>query len=331
MGPGDLDDILSALPLITSSSLLVGPKTNDDAGIYQISDEIALVQTLDFFTPITNIPRDFGRIAAVNSLSDVYAMGGRPVTAMNIVCYPATNGEHETLQEILLGALEACNEADCVVAGGHTVDDEVVKFGLSITGLVHPKKYWANGGARDGDALVLTKALGTGIVVTALLAEMDERDDAHEAFASMKRLNRQACEIASNGFTIHGATDITGFGLIGHCVEMARASSTKLRLTASDVPCLSGAEEYASMGLVPAGAYRNRQAYEGYCSYLDVLSKERVDILHDPQTSGGLLLSLPAKEADDLVKALKAGGIDCARKIGEVLAAEGKPQVLITP
>ena len=258
-------------------------------------------------------------------------MGGRPVTAMNIVCYPAIKGEHETLQEILLGALEACNEADCVVAGGHTVDDEVVKFGLSVTGLVHPEKFWANGGAKDGDALVLTKALGTGIVVTALLAEMDEGEDAQLAFQSMKRLNRQACEIASHGFTVNGATDITGFGLLGHCVEMAQSSFAQLRINTAEVPVLSGATEYASMGLVPAGAYRNREAFECRCLGLADLEKERVDILNDPQTSGGLLLSLPAEQADDLVTALQEGGVHEAKRIGEVIAADGKAQVILNP
>ena len=251
---------------------------------------------------------------------------------MNIVCYPATGGDHETLQEILLGALEACNEADCVVAGGHTVDDEAVKFGLSVTGLVHPEKFWANGGAKDGDALVLTKALGTGIVITALLAEMDEGEDAQLAFQSMKRLNRRACEIASRGgFTVNGATDITGFGLLGHCVEMAQSSFAKLRINTAEVPFLTGAREYASMGLVPAGAYRNRQAYEVHCLGLDDLEKEQVDILNDPQTSGGLLLSLPAAQADELVTALQEGGVHEAKRIGEVIAADGKAQVILAP
>ncbi len=330
---------MSSLPLIGDASLLVGPRTNDDAGIYQLNDELALVQTLDFFTPITDDPREFGRIAAVNSLSDVYAMGGKPVTAMNIVCYPATNGEHEPLREILMGALEACNEADCVVAGGHTVDDEIVKFGLSVTGLVHPKKYWANSGAKPGDALVLTKPLGTGIVVTALLAELDEEDHALQTFESMKTLNRSAAESASDGdFTINGATDITGFGLVGHCVEMALASRTVIRLKASSVPKLPGVFEYASMGLVPAGAYRNRQAYESNCLIDDGLAKETLDLLHDPQTSGGLLFSLPAQQADELVESLQIKGVSWASRVGDVLSineagerANSSPMVFISP
>ena len=325
MGPGDLEAILSSLPLPSSPELLVGVETCDDAAIYKLSEDTALVQTLDFFTPISDSPKIFGEIAAANALSDVYAMGGRPITALNILCFPSTEDDKALAEGILKGAHKKCQQANCLVVGGHTVEDDTVKFGLSVSGLVDPKSFWPNSGACPGDCLILTKPIGTGIVLTALLAELDEQDHRDICYASMARLNDKAVEIArAEGFRINGATDITGFGLLGHACEMARASNVELKLRQAEIPLLPGVLDYASMGLVPAGAMRNRENFHEQVDLPKELSPEYRDVLFDAQTSGGLLLSLAEKESENFLSFLHQRGDKEARIIGRVKSGPAK-------
>lgn len=286
-----LDQVLPRIPRLADPALIVGFDKADDAGVYQLTPECALVQTVDFFTPIVDDPYTFGAIAAANSLSDVYAMGGRPVTALSILAYPE-KGSLADLEAILKGGADKLIEAGCVLAGGHSVKDDEIKFGYSVTGLVHPARVMANAGAKPGDYLVLTKPIGTGVISTAL--KQDKADAAHvaAAIASMMTLNKAACEqmIASEA---HGCTDITGFGLLGHAREMALGSGATLEIDAQAVPLLPGALHYAQAGAIPGGL-KNNLAFVA----CDVAPNEAVDaalyaLLCDPQTSGGLLVATP--------------------------------------
>jgi len=304
--------------------LLIGPRTLDDAGIFEIDDKRSLVQTLDFFTPIVDDPFLFGKIAASNALSDVYAMGGTPLTAMNIVCFPAKTLDHAILRAIIRGANEILKLASCALAGGHTVDDPVVKFGLAVTGVVDTSSIWANAGARPGDALVLTKALGTGIIATAIGAQLCDPEHAEAAIDSMTLLNKHACYEARAIGMVHGATDVTGFGLLGHAVELAQASGVVCNIDSSKVQLFDGALEYASMGLVPEGTHRNAAAYRCRVESTSDLTLELRDLLYDSQTSGGLLLAMEPRSADRLIRRLGPP----ANIIGNVVAAEnGRPGV----
>ncbi len=305
--------------------LLVGFETADDAGIYELNETTALIQTLDFFTPIVDDPYMFGQIAAANSLSDVYAMGGKPLTAMNIVAFPIGSLPAEVLGEILKGGQDKVMEAGAVIVGGHTIEDSEPKYGLSVTGVVHPNKILKNIGALPGDVLILTKAIGTGVLTTAAKADMF-LDGVEAAISSMAMLNRYAAEAVAN-FTIHACTDITGFGLLGHLYEMAVGSSVKIRLQARAIPLLPDAAEAASMGLVPAGAYRNREYLKTVTIDPSVPSNIE-DLCYDPQTSGGLLLSVPAGIAKDVLLALKETGSTQAAVIGEVLE-KGKGEIYV--
>lgn len=276
--------MLPGVPRLKDANLLVGFETSDDAGVYKLSPECALVQTADFFTPIVDDPATFGAIAAANALSDVYAMGGRPLTAISILCYPV-NGDMEDLEAILRGGGGKLIEAGCALAGGHSVNDEEIKFGYAITGVVHPDRIWTNAGARPGDVLVLTKPLGTGVIATALKRGIASEEHVQAAIESMLRLNR--CELEP-----HGATDITGFGLIGHAREMALASNVTLEIDTNAVPLLPGALRYAAEGAQPGGLKNNRE-FAGECvKARGVIPAELEALLYDPQTSGGLLLSL---------------------------------------
>ena len=283
--------------------------------MYQVTDNLAMIQTLDFFTPITEDAQLFGRIAATNALSDVYAMGGTPVTAMNIVCFPG-DGDFDVLHLILKGALDVCNEAGCVLAGGHTVDDKSIKFGLSVTGLVHPRKIWRNSTVKEGDLLVITKPIGTGIVVTAELAGMARKEHIDLAWKVMTTLNKVAAETAKE-CTIHSATDVTGFGLGGHLIEMARASNITITVDSAQIPVLDGALEYASFGLVPSGAWKNQTAYDNSITVDSHVTDEMINVIFDPQTSGGLLFSVDANDAEYLVKALNRNSEIESRIIGK--------------
>ena len=241
-------------------NVLAGIEGSEDAGVYRLSDDLALVQTIDFFTPIVDDPRAFGRAAAANSLSDVYAMGGRPMTAMNVVCFSVRKLCLETLREILEGGLEILREAGVALVGGHSVEDDEPKYGLSVAGLVHPDKIMTNSGLRAGDKLILTKALGTGIIATAVKGGLASAESIEDMIASMCKLNRRASEVAVS-IGAKACTDVTGFGLAGHLVEMARASKCRVTIRADAAPVLHGALEAASMGLIPAGAHSNRQHF----------------------------------------------------------------------
>ena len=306
--------MLAALPRRADENVLVGFDTSDDAGVFRLTPECALVQTVDFFTPIVDDPFTFGAVAAANSLSDVYAMGGRPLTALSILAYPGA-GDLEDLEQILHGGAAKMLEAECTILGGHSVNDPEIKFGYAVTGVVHPERVLTNAGARVGDALVLTKKLGTGVIGTALKRGIADPQHVQAATASMLMLNRAACE-AMLRFDVHGCTDITGFGLIGHAREVALASKVTLEIEASRLRFLPGAVEYARVGAIPAGLKNNRE-FAGSCvegtSDLD-------DLLYDPQTSGGLLISLAEKDAPALEDSCPG-----AYRIGSVMERSRKP------
>jgi len=307
--------------------VLVGFDTADDAGVYQIAPDTALVQTVDFFTPIVDDPYTFGQIAAVNALSDVYAMGGRPMTAMALVCFPEKT-DLAILERILAGGLSKMMEASCTVVGGHSIRDEEVKFGYAVTGSVHPKRVLANSGARAGDALLLTKALGTGVISTAIKKGKAEPAWIEAATQSMTTLNRAAMEaVTKHEGQVHAMTDVTGFGLIGHARELARASAVSLRLNAGKVQLLPGALECVRAGFVPAGLKNNREFAECVVGYEGSISEEVKTLLFDPQTAGGLLISVTATQAEDLLRNLSEAGVPAAR-IGEVLP-QGKPLITV--
>jgi len=306
--------------------VLVGVDKADDAGVYQIARDIALVQTVDFFTPVVDDPYTFGQIAAVNSLSDVYAMGGRPLTSLALVCFPE-KGDLEILEQILAGGLSKMMEAGCTVIGGHSIRDEEIKFGYSVTGTVHPQKVLANSGARSGDKLILTKALGTGVISTAIKKGKAKQEWIDAAVASMTTLNKAAAEIAAN-YEVHGMTDITGFGLIGHGREMALASEVSLRIHASQVPLLPGAVDCVRAGFIPGGLNANREFAECAVQFGTDVSDELKTLLFDPQTAGGLLISVSPKDGTRLCADLVAHGVPAA-EIGE-LADETKPLITIS-
>ena len=315
IGPHILERVLKAVTPVTNEHVLADMTGADDAGIYQISDQLALVQTLDFFTPVVNDPTLFGKIAAANALSDVYAMGGTPLTAMNIVGFPVPLVEQGVLTDVLNGAASIVSESGAAIVGGHSIENKEPIFGMSITGQVNPNEIWKNKGARVGDVLVLTKRIGTGIMNNALKADLFPTGTA-QAIASMSTLNRMAAEVAHN-FTIHACTDVTGFSLMGHSVEMASASKVTIHIKTYDIPLFNDVIEAAQMGLVPAASYGNRKAITDV--QVDAnLDGVWTDILFDPQTSGGLLFSVPATEGPDLVKALYDVGVEGATIVGAV-------------
>jgi selenide,water dikinase len=290
--------VLKRLPLPTDPKLLVGFETSDDAGVYQISGELALVQTVDFLTPIVDDPFTYGQIAAANSVSDVYAMGGRPLSALSIVGFPAA-GDPNVLEQILRGGLAKMAEAKCTVVGGHSIRDEELKFGYAVTGLIHPKKIWRNVGARPDDVLLLTKPIGTGVIATALKQGHAPEESVAAASDSMMRLNRAAAEAlasleaaGSKESCVHAVTDVTGFGLLGHAREMAAGSSVSFRIDYTCVEYLPGAEEAARRGFLAGGLKNNREFLEGCVGFAERVPEEYRNLFYDPQTSGGLLIAL---------------------------------------
>jgi len=302
--------------------VLVGFDTSDDAGVYRLNPECALVQTTDFFTPIVDDPFTFGAIAAANALSDVYAMGARPLTALSIVAFPA-GGEVETLKEILGGGADKMREAGCVILGGHSIGDDEIKFGYSVTGTVHPDRFLPNSGARPGDILVLTKPLGTGIVATGLKRGIALGEEVDAATASMLELNKAAAE-ALEGVNAHGCTDITGFGLLGHARELALASNVTLEIHAAGLRFLPGAVRLAQAGAIPGGLRNNRDFVSHDVDILAELEAGAADLLYDPQTSGGLLISLPEQDAALYLRRLPAAFL-----IGRVLP-RGPKLIVVT-
>ena len=307
-----MDQILPRLPRLEDPNILVGFETSDDAGVYKLSSELALVQTVDFFTPIVDDPFTFGAIAAVNSLSDVYAMGGCPLTALSVLCYPG-DGDLDDLEQILKGGVSKMHEAGCPVIGGHSVKDDEIKFGYAVTGTVHPDRIKANSGARPGDVVLYTKRVGTGVIGTALKKGIASDEHVAAMTASMLELNRAACE-AMLEFEVHGCTDITGFGLLGHVREVAAASGVTIEIEPRLVQYLPGAVEYAAQGAIPGGLIANRDfvgcAVEG----------EAEDLLYDPQTAGGLLVTMPERDA-----ALFERRFPKAYRLGQVLSQGAKP------
>lgn len=300
-------------------NLLVGIEQVDDAGVYKIRDDLALVQTVDFFTPIVDDPYVFGQIAAANALSDVYAMGGTPITAMNLVAFPIKEMDLEVLREILRGGLDTMREAEVVLVGGHSIEDQELKYGLAVTGVVHPDEVLTNVGAHVGDRIILTKPLGTGIINTALKAGMASPEVVQEAVGVMAALNRRAAEVMK-GFQVHACTDVTGFGLIGHMSEMLGEGEIGIRVFREAIPIISRAEEYTRMGLVPGGTYRNKEFYTPTIEMKKDVSSYLLDILFDPQTSGGLLIAVGEENAGPLVHSLKEAGVKDACIIAEVVA-----------
>jgi len=302
----------------TDENVIVGLERADDAGVYKISDDLALIQTVDFFTPIVDDPYGFGQIAAANALSDVYAMGGTPKTAMNIVAFPVKEMDISILRRIIQGGLDKLTEAQVVLVGGHSIEDKELKYGLSITGVIHPSRVLTKKGLRPGDRLVLTKALGTGIVNTAIKAGMASADLTERITQLMVRLNRDAAEIMS-AFDVTACTDVTGFGLLGHLAEMVCGSGASARIFSDRVPVIPEALEFAVMGLIPAGAHKNRAFREPMISFSETVVRARQDLLFDPQTSGGLLISVSAAQADELVDVMKTRNIADAAQIGEII------------
>jgi selenide,water dikinase len=323
-----LDAVLGKLARQHDPNVLIGFDTADDAGVYQLTPEQALVQTVDFFTPIVDDPYTFGQIAATNSLSDVYAMGGRPLTALAMVCFPE-KGDVEVLERILAGGLSKMVEAGCTVVGGHSIRDPEIKFGYAVTGTVHPKRVLANVGAKPGDNLIFTKAIGTGVISTAIKRAQARPEWIDAATASMTTLNKRAAEVVTGGaYAIHAMTDITGFGLIGHAREMALGSNVSLRLFASSIPLLEGAPECVRAGFVPGGLKSNREFAECLVGYEGGVPEEIRTLLYDPQTAGGLLISVAPNDSDSLLRALTDAQVP-AKFIGEVTGLR-KPTIEVT-
>jgi selenide,water dikinase len=317
--------VLGKLARQHDPNVLVGFDHADDAGVYLIAPDQALVQTVDFFTPVVDDPYTFGQIAATNSLSDVYAMGGKPLTSLALVCFPE-KADLAILERILAGGLSKMIEAGCTVIGGHSIRDEETKFGYSVTGVVHPKRVLANQGAKQGDSLLLTKALGTGVISTAIKKRKAEPAWIDAAVKSMTTLNKRACEVITRGdFRVHAMTDVTGFGLIGHLREMLLASNVSASISTERVPLLAGALECVRAGHIPGGLKNNRDFAECLVEYDDGLPDDVRALLFDPQTAGGLLIATP--DGDALLQALRAEG-SSAEPIGEV-HQERKPRIRV--
>lgn len=323
IGPEVLASVLSQLPKNDNSNLenlLVGIDTADDAAVYKLNDEMALIQTLDFFTPMVDDPYVFGQVAAANSLSDVYAMGGNPIVAMNIVCFPSCH-DMDVLAKIMKGGFDKVRESGALLVGGHTVDDKEPKYGLSVSGIAHPNKILSNANSKVGDVLILTKPLGLGILNTAIKANLIKKDTENKVIEVMTHLNKYAA-MSFNKIQVNSVTDITGFGLLGHALEMAKASEVSIYINSKDVPIIDESLDMAKMGIIPAGMYRNKQYIEKDVDIKDV-DTALIDVLYDPQTSGGLLVSVNAKYADKLIKDMKLNGsieakiIGCVKSKGE--------------
>jgi selenide,water dikinase len=312
---------MSKLPLMESDRLLVGYESGDDAGVYLVDEETALIQTLDFITPVVDDPYIFGQIAAVNALSDVYAMGGKPLLVMNICSFPTCSLSKDHMVEIISGGLKKIREAEALLVGGHTVDGKELYYGLAVTGTVHPKKIITHGGAREGDVLILTKPLGTGIVNTAIKGEMADKKSIHEALDAMTRLNRLPPRLFEEAF-VRAMTDVTGFGLLGHLSEMALNSGLTAYLDAGSVPVITGVDDLMNLGMIPAGAYRNRDSYAPRIDMKLADTENMPLLLFDPQTSGGLLISLPENMAEFMLKRLPKAGFYKSSVIGQFKSRE---------
>lgn len=316
-----MSDALQGFPAPTDPDLLVGFESSDDAAVYRLSPELAVISTVDFITPPVDDPVWFGRIAAANSLSDVYAMGGRPVTALNLVMYPMKKLGPDVLREILRGGHEKISEAGASLAGGHSVDDEEPKYGLAVTGIVSPDRILTNTGVRPGDALILTKPLGTGVLFNANRARKLPWAELEAILPEVASLNHTALQVAL-AYDVHGCTDITGFGILGHTLEMARGSSVHIDLVYADLPFYANAADMYRKGETTGSNPANRKLVETHLEVKAGLSSGQRELLFDPQTSGGLLLSVPAEQAHKLVQALQAAGVTNARRVGMASESE---------
>jgi selenide,water dikinase len=333
LAPGSLAEVLSRLPRQSDPNLLVGFDTSDDAGVYRIAPDLAVVQTVDFFTPLVDDPFTFGQIAATNALSDVYAMGGRPITALSLVCFPQ-DGDLDILEQMMRGGLTKMEEANCIVVGGHSVRDTEIKFGYAITGLIHPDRVFTNTGAVAGDTLILTKPIGTGVITTAIKRGVAKEAWVENAVLSMTTLNRAASEVVTAATGVHAMTDVTGFGLMGHGREVALGSGMTLEIIVDQVPRIEGALDAIYLGTIPAGLLANHEFAE--CISADAPGSKIPDdlrtLLYDPQTAGGLLISVAPEEADKVLGSLQSAGINAA-VVGSVLgpytAGQGAPAILL--
>ncbi|QCT03346.1 selenide, water dikinase [Paenibacillus algicola] len=319
IGPADLAEVIRTLPPAEPNpDLLVGLDTSDDAGVYRLSDELAIVQTVDFFTPIVDDPYSFGQIAAANAISDIYAMGGTPLTALNIVAFPISTLDKSILSDILRGAGDKLKEAGITLVGGHSIDDKEPKFGLAVTGTIHPGKVRTNAGAKPGDKLVLTKPIGVGILSSSIKKDLLSKEEVERLTAVMSQLNKIAAEVMAH-YTVHACTDVTGFGLMGHALEMAKGSGTGITITKSDVPLLPRVRELAEAGVIPGGTKNNHEHVKGDVDFPDEMDQIDRWILCDAVTSGGLLISVQGDEADQLLQQLKERGLEAAviGRVGE--------------
>lgn len=324
MSPQDLRTILAGLPKFTDNNLLVGLETSDDAGVYRLNDDTALIQTVDFFTPIVDDPYAFGQIAAANALSDIYAMGGRPLTAMNIVCFPKKNLRISVLEAILQGGVERIKAAGAVLAGGHSVEDKEIKYGLSVTGIISPKNIKTNANAKPGDALILTKPLGTGIISTAIKKDGASESDINEATSSMIQLNNNAAELMV-ALGAHAATDVTGFGLMGHSYELAIASKVDLTIKTDRLPFFTNSKQLAlNEKYLTKGNELNRQLTKDTVVYTKRLDEATDRLLYDAQTSGGLLITIENSIAGELLTKIREAGYHSAAIIGHVGPGPGR-------
>lgn len=327
LDPKLLDEIMSRLVTVCDPRLLVGTETHDDAAVWKISDDTAIVQTTDFFPPVCSDPRDFGRIAAANALSDVYAMGARPLLALNIVMFPSAKLGPDALSEMLQGGAEKIAEAGVVLAGGHTIDDAVPKYGLSVMGVIHPEHIWTNSRASAGDVLILTKPLGTGVVLAGRKLGLARDDEYGAALESMRTLNRRAADVATR-YHLRAATDVTGFGLVGHALKMAKGSGVAIKLSTRNLPTITGATRLAETGCIPGAAFRNLRYVESETHFSENVVYEKKMLICDAQTSGGLLLCCPRDKKDSLLNDLKAEGCSESTIVGEVLPRGDKERYL---
>lgn len=320
--------VLHRLPKFDNADVIVGTETSDDAGVFRLRPDLAIVNTVDFFTPIVDDPYTFGQIAAANALSDIYAMGAEPRTALNIVGFPVGQMDIDVLGEILKGGAEKVREAGAVVIGGHSIIDEELKYGLAITGVIHPDRVIRNVGIQEGDALVLTKRLGTGIITTALKKRKVPEESIQAAVSSMIALNSNAATIMLK-FPVHACSDVTGYGLLGHALEMAGGGKVTLVLKSAQLPLLPGAIQLAEKGVLTGGCKRNRDYLKDKISIDPSVSEGLVEVAFDPQTSGGLLIALPKKFAGKLVEELLANGVSSATAIGYATAFQKRSVMLV--
>ena len=326
ISPKDLKDVLTDIPLVSDPKVIRGMESLDNGGVYQLTEDLAIIQSVDFFPPLVDDPYAFGQIATANALSDIYVMGGTPITALNLVCFPIETMDVSILKDILRGGADKLLEARTVLIGGHSIDDPIIKFGVSVTGTVHPKKMVTNGGARPGDKVILTKPLGTGITVTAMKAGQAGERLLASVIRSMQTLNDKASMLMLEA-GVHSATDITGFGFLGHSIQLANNSEVGIDIDVASVPVFPGVAEFACKGFCPGGLFRNRDFYSPSVRVAGDVPPEMLDVLHDPQTSGGLLICLAPRQADWLLGKLKEAGVSEAAIIGEVTAG---PKGVIT-